>query len=81
MHRRGFFIRVFLPAWMADKRPDPNHFYRRCFTARYRAKRSLVKNVWIAAGAIMLCGPTAPMLLIVGLSASLISFIILDETA
>ena len=80
MQRQWRLANLLLPEWMADKTPDPNHFYRRCFTPRYRAKRGIVKNVWIGAAAIVLCNPVPAVMMIVGLGASFLSFMILDET-
>ncbi|WP_062263946.1 hypothetical protein [Endozoicomonas arenosclerae] len=68
------------PDWMQDKTPDARHFYRRTFTASYRAKRSIVKNIWIAAGLLMLINPVIHIALLIALPVTLLSFVILDET-
>jgi hypothetical protein len=80
MRRQWRLAGLLLPDWMADKRPDPNHFYRRCFTPRHRAKRGIVRNVWIGAAVIVLSHPVPAVMMIVGLGASLLSFMILDES-
>lgn len=60
--------------------PDPEHFSRRRLTRQYKAKKALVRNVWIAAGALMLINPVLPVALIIALPTTLLSFMILDET-
>ena len=70
-----------LPRWTRDHTPDPDHFYRRCFTAKYRAKKRLVRDLWIGAGAVMLLYPVPGFVLIVALLATFTAFTILDETA
>ncbi len=69
-----------LPPWMADRRPDSKHPYRRLFTRKHSRKRSLVKILWIAAGALILAFPTLQIALAIALPVTLLSFVILDET-
>lgn len=68
------------PDWMASKEPDEKHFYRRTFTRKYRRKRQLVKNLWIASGLVMLAYPLVPFIASLGLFMTFISFSILDES-
>ncbi|WP_426414920.1 hypothetical protein [Aestuariirhabdus sp. LZHN29] len=70
-----------LPHWMLHREPDANHFYRRTFTRRYRAKRRIVRALWIVAGVLMLCNPALPFIILIGLPTTLLGFAILDETA
>lgn len=50
----------------------------RRYTRRYRRKRSLVKNVWIVSGLMMIGLPAAAPVLALG--TTFIAFMILDET-
>ncbi|MET4692763.1 hypothetical protein [Endozoicomonas lisbonensis] len=63
-----------------DPLPEPEHFSRRRLTRQYKAKKALVRNVWIAACSLMLINPVLPVILIIALPATLLSFMILDET-
>ncbi|MDX1655212.1 MAG: hypothetical protein R3310_08350 [Candidatus Competibacteraceae bacterium] len=69
-----------LPRWVNDRYPDPQHFHRRRFTPRYRAKQRIVRDIWTVAGGIMLINPIVPYVALVGLTTILLSFVILDET-
>lgn len=69
-----------LPDWLRDRRPDPNHFHRRRFTRRHRAKMRIVKKLWIGTGLITLINPVLPFAVTAGIIATLTSFVILDET-
>jgi hypothetical protein len=69
-----------LPHWARDRTPDDGHFYRRCFTRRYRAKRRIVRDVWLGSGCVMLLNPVLPFMLALGLATTLLAFVILDET-
>lgn len=73
-------LRPLLPDHLYDRTPDPASPHRRRFTAKYRRKLGLVKNLWIAAGLLVLLSPTVATLLIVGLSMTFLAFIVLDET-
>ncbi|AMO54787.1 hypothetical protein [Endozoicomonas montiporae] len=65
----------------ANELPDPGHFSRRRLTRQYKAKKALVRNVWIAACSLMLINPVLPVALIIALPTTLLSFMILDETS
>ncbi|RRJ83173.1 hypothetical protein [Aestuariirhabdus litorea] len=69
-----------LPHWMWHEEPDEKHFYHRTFTPRYRAKRRIVRTLWLAAGLLMLCNPVLPFVILIGLPMTLLGFVILDET-
>ncbi|WOG28648.1 hypothetical protein [Endozoicomonas sp. 8E] len=68
------------PDWMQDQLPDNRHFYRRTLTGSYRAKKKIVKNIWIAAGLLMLINPVIHIVMLIALPVTLLSFVILDET-
>lgn len=72
--------RRLLPEWTRDRRPDPDHPSRRRYTGKYRAKRRIVKSLWLGAGCVMLLNPVVPFLAVVGLSTTFLAFVILDET-
>lgn len=64
-----------------DRRPDPSHPHRRRFTAKYRRKRGIVKNLWICSGLLMLgLGASLELVLGLGLTTTFAAFCILDET-
>ncbi|WP_051786049.1 hypothetical protein [Endozoicomonas numazuensis] len=69
------------PDWMQNQSPEANHFYRRTFTRSYRTKKRIVKNIWIAAGLLMLINPVIHIVMLIALPATLLSFVILDETS
>ncbi len=46
----------------------------------YLAKKSIVKDVWIGSGLIMLGSQSVPMICFMGLLTTFVSFAILDET-
>lgn len=63
-----------------NKLPDPEHYSRRRLTQQYKTKKSLVRNIWITACLLMLFNPVLPVVLIIALPTTLLSFMILDET-
>ena len=69
------------PRWMQDRTPDETHFYRRCFTRRYREKKRIVRDVWLGSACAMLLNPVLPFILALGLATTFLAFVILDETA
>ncbi len=70
-----------LPDWMHYQYPDQHHFYRRKFTTQHHAKRKVVKKIWLFAGAIMICFPALPFVIITSLLTLLLSLAVLDETS
>ncbi|WP_226999790.1 hypothetical protein [Microbulbifer aggregans] len=74
-------MRTFLPRESEICLPDPEDAHSRRYSRRYRHKRGWVKNLWIAAGVLMLCFPLLPFVVPLGLLTSFISFALLDETA
>ncbi|AOS97970.1 hypothetical protein AUP74_02573 [Microbulbifer aggregans] len=74
-------VRTFLPRESEICLPDPEDAHSRRYSRRYRHKRGWVKNLWIAAGVLMLCFPLLPFVVPLGLLTSFISFALLDETA
>ena len=69
-----------LPRWTQNRTPDERHFYRRCFTRRYRKKKRIVRDIWLGAGCVMLLNPVLPFMLALGLATTFLAFVILDET-
>ncbi len=78
--RPNRLTRHLLPDWVWDCTPDEGHFYGRCFTPRYRAKRRVVRDVWLGSLCIMFLHPVLPFMLALGLATTLLAFVILDET-
>jgi hypothetical protein len=69
-----------LPRWTRDQSPDRNHPHRRRFTAGYRRKQGIVRNIWIASGTVMILQATPAVILAIALGTTFLSFLILDET-
>ncbi len=75
-----FNSRVWQPDWMQCSEPDEQHFHRRRFTRKYRRKLAIVRGLWSVVTIIWLLFPLAHIVVFVGLSATFMSFSILDET-
>lgn len=69
-----------LPRWAEDRCPDHEHPHRRRFTAVYRRKQCIVKNVWIASGLVMAVLASPAIIIAMALGTTFLSFVILDET-
>lgn len=80
MHDRFRFLQHVLPEWIADRSPDRAHPHRRRFTAAYRRKQGIVKNVWIGIGVAMALQGSLAFILAAALGTTFLSFVILDET-
>ena len=68
------------PNWMRDHTPDQDHFYRRLFTAKHKAKRRKVKSIWITALSVLLLFPSPPIIVATLLFTTFLSFSYLDES-
>ncbi len=79
-HLLIFLLLLLAPGWMRDQTPDRDHFYRRLFTARHRAKRSRAKSLWILAFFLMLFFPYPPLMVALLLFTTFITFSLLDES-
>lgn len=75
-----FLRRHLLPIQADDNLPDHTHPHRRRYTAAYRRKLSICKNIWIVSGLIMIAQATPAGILGLGLVTTILSFAILDET-
>ncbi|WP_296060718.1 hypothetical protein [uncultured Amphritea sp.] len=75
-----FYLRLMLPEWMQVTYPDGSHFFRRKFTAAYKARLRWVYRIWIGSGLLMLAIPAPPVVIGLGLFTTFISFSLLDET-
>ncbi len=73
---RYFLSHYYREEFIVDKE-HPN--YRR-LSVQYRRKQSIVKNFWIGSGVICLVFPFLPLIAIMTLATTFISFCILDET-
>lgn len=69
-----------LPDWANSQEPDHLHPHRRRFTARYRRKQGIVKNIWIASGILMIVQGSVALTLALVLGTTFLAFMILDET-
>jgi hypothetical protein len=70
-----------MPRWADDRSPDRDHPHRRRFTAGYRRKKGIVKNIWIASGLVMLLQASPAIIVALALGTTFLSFMILDETS
>lgn len=74
-------LNLLLPQWRHRQKPDENHSYGRTLSRRYRARKGVVKNFWIVAGAAMLLNPILPVIIVLALFTTFLSFMYLDEAA
>ena len=72
--------KLITPNWAIYRHPDPNHFFKRRFTTRYKQKQQRVKNVWIIMGCVIVICPVIQFIVPILLFTSFVSFCILDET-
>ncbi|MEH6650141.1 MAG: hypothetical protein V7707_08980 [Motiliproteus sp.] len=56
-----------------------DHPLMRMRTTRYRAKKKIVRGLWIATGILMLAFPMVHFIVTLGLFTTFLSFTILDE--
>ena len=80
-HLLRFLLSLLFPYWMQDQTPDQHHFYRRVFTRKHRARVKRLYLLWLVAMGIVLIFPSLPLLIIVTLFTSFISFSFLDEAS
>ena len=72
-------LQLFLPAWRQQVKPDRRHSFGRTLTKNYRARKSMVKNFWIASGTLMMLVPVLPLVVGLALFTTFVSFMYLDE--
>lgn len=72
--------RYLVPDAANDRIPDNRHPHRRRYTASYRRKRGICKNIWIGSGLLMCLHATPETITALGLGTTFLSFMILDET-
>lgn len=72
-------LQLFLPRWRQTLTPDSKHPLGRTLTKRYKAKKSVVKNFWIASGTAMVLMPALPFVIGLVLFTTFVSFMYLDE--
>ena len=70
-----------LPESLQDCSPDKDHPHKRRFTAAYRRKKGIVKNVWIVSGTVMVLQASPAIIIAITLGTTFLSFMILDETS
>ncbi|WP_163372954.1 hypothetical protein [Endozoicomonas acroporae] len=51
----------------------------RIISKKERIKRSWVRTIWLVAGTLMLFNPALPVIMIIALPTTFLSFMILDE--
>jgi hypothetical protein len=79
-HLLAFLITLVSPVWMQDRTPDENHFYRRFFTKKHRAKRSKAKLLWIGVLLLILMFPYPPLIVSMLLFTTFLTFSMMDES-
>lgn len=80
MTPRDWIKQLVMPHWLVDQCPEHEHPHRRRFTAVYRRKQGIVKNVWIASGLVMALQGSLALIMVLALGTTFLSFVILDET-
>ncbi len=53
--------------------------HARTLSRKERVKRSWVRAIWLVAGTLMLFNPALPVIMIIALPTTFLSFMILDE--
>lgn len=71
---------IFLHDWARERHPDSAHPDRRRFTAAYRRKRGIVKNIWITSGLVMAIQASPAFIAALALGTTFLCLAILDET-
>ncbi|WP_415881612.1 hypothetical protein ACMXYX_10400 [Neptuniibacter sp. QD72_48] len=79
-HLFNFFLMLLAPEWMRDQTPDKDHFYRRLFTAKHRAKRNKIKLLWICVLSLCVLFPFPHAIAALVLLTTFITFSWLDES-
>jgi len=60
---------------------DHHHPRQRLLSKNYKAKKRIVRGIWIATGLLMIGFPLPPFMVTLGLFTTFLSFTILDESA
>lgn len=68
------------PDTLRNVTPDAQHCHRRRFTPQYLRKKRLVKSLWLGALTIGVLFQSPPLIFIIALFMTFLSFLILDET-
>ncbi|MDX1606230.1 MAG: hypothetical protein R3202_08550 [Candidatus Competibacterales bacterium] len=68
-----------IPAWLRAGRADYEAAHRRRQQAGYRARQRLVGTIWLVGLLIVALVPRAPVLALVGLTATFACFALLDD--
>lgn len=79
-HLVNFLFMLLAPAWMRDQTPDKDHFYRRRFTVKHRAKKARIKLLWIVVAIICLIFPYPHIITVLLLLTTFVTFSWLDES-
>ncbi len=66
------------PPGLSEQEKAAHPSWRR-YTSKYRRKRRVVRDLWLYSGVLMVVVPF-PLLLVMALGTTLLSFVILDET-
>ena len=80
----GYWLRLFIAILKTELPSAANHVYSGSKDYRYRKKqflkRQLLFYIWLMSGLFMLINPVLPVILIIVLPTTFLSFMILDET-
>ena len=86
--KTGFLVKIehwlrqqLLPDSLHDCSPERDHPHKRRFTAAYKRKQGIVKNVWIVSGTVMILQASPAIIIAMTLGTTFLSFMILDETS
>ncbi|WP_143821178.1 hypothetical protein [Motiliproteus sp. MSK22-1] len=78
-----YFPQLFYQQEATQRYPQeqPTRSGHRTLSKRYREKKKIVRNIWIAAGFLMVSFPLPSFIVTLGLFTTFLSFTILDESS
>ena len=79
MHTGLKLVLILISLWLKPNELSSGHPLVRMRSARYQAKKKVVRGLWIATGMLMLAFPLSHFIVTLGLFTTFLSFTILDE--
>ncbi len=72
-------LRTYCAVWLQKIIGLTSNANARQLSRKERIKRGWVKTIWLVAGVFMLLNPVPPIVMIIALPTTFLSFMILDE--
>ena len=72
-------LRAYCSDWLQKIFSSPSNTNAARLPKKERIKRDWVKAIWLVAGILMLSNPVPPIVMIIALPTTFLSFMILDE--